>query len=149
MARRPSAAADADAMVGTARGAAGDCAATAGAEPNGAKAESGSSASGLGGLGLDGMVGSAPGGGAAPPLPSSAGDGSTGIMSGDSAGGSAAWEWRWCWLGRRGRSGGYAGAAEMDDAGGAGAGAGACSWRSAAVVAVAARNVVRTKRRRR
>jgi hypothetical protein len=82
-----------------------DCAATAGAYPNGAKAESGSSASGLGGLGLDWMVGAASDGAAAEP--SSAGDGSNGIMSGDGAGAGASAEWEgW-------RGGGYSGAAEM------------------------------------
>lgn len=84
---------------------AGDWAATAGAEPKGARAELGSSASGLGGLGLDVMVGAtSDGGGAASSAP---GEGRTGIMSGESAGGRAE-----C-LGRRGR--GYSGAAEMAD----------------------------------
>jgi hypothetical protein len=72
---------------GDGRGAAGDWAAMVegAAEPKGAKAESGSSASGLGGLGLDGMVAAASdGGSASSPGP---GDGSSGIMSGDNAGG--------------------------------------------------------------
>jgi hypothetical protein len=66
-----------------------------------AGAELGWSASGLGGLGLDWIVGTASDGGGAEP--SSAGEGGSGIMSGDSA---AEWE---CWRG-------YSGAAEMADA---------------------------------
>lgn len=51
-------------------------------DPNGAKAESGSMRSGFGGLWLEGIVGSP----SAEPL---LGEGNTGIISGDKAGGSA------------------------------------------------------------
>uniref|UniRef100_A0A8R7PZX0 Uncharacterized protein n=1 Tax=Triticum urartu TaxID=4572 RepID=A0A8R7PZX0_TRIUA len=88
------------------------------AEPKGANAESGSSASGLGGLGLDGMVAAtSDGASASSPGP---GEGSSGIMSGESesdgesAEGALAWRPPW-----RGCSSGYcdgSGAAEMADA---------------------------------
>lgn len=110
---------------------AGDWAATVGAEPKGARAELGSSASGLGGLGLDGMVGAtSDGGGEAAAASSAPGEGRTGIMSGESAGGRAE-----C-LGRRGR--GYSGAAEMADVRSAPAG----------TLAHAAQSTARRRRRR-
>lgn len=62
------------------------CAADTASAPKGAIAEWGSGmSSGLGGLGLEGIVGIAPSGAAA--LPPRLGDGKMGIVSGDSAGG--------------------------------------------------------------
>lgn len=53
-------------------------------DPNGANAESGSSSSGFGGLGLDGIVGKLLDGGSPVPV---LGEGKAGMMSGDNAGG--------------------------------------------------------------
>lgn len=110
-------------------GGARDWAATAGAEPNGASAESGKSASGLGGLGLEGMVGMTSDGASAEPSESGPGDGSSGIMSGESAGAggrTTAGAGAAClpppWPGPVG-SRGYSGAAEMADVRSAAAGA--------------------------